>query len=249
MDQFLSHTHTNLFGDDPFRDGTKHVFEMGVQSCRRPVYAFHIVCQNIVPEFKDQSWKKRLNSLGLTWHLVYQNNRWNDYSYIDAVCAVRSFEYRDYSYKTGSKLYNAWLAGVPAVLGVQASYRAERRSYLDYIEVSSLEESVDALKRLRDDRELRRKMRENATVRAQEFTPKKIIETWKHLLTDIAAPMYKNWCGASTFTRIGFLVTGYIGTVQNLVETRGKRQFVYLILRRLRLLNTYLRVKKLIIGR
>ena len=38
--------------------------------------------------------------------------------------------------KPPSKLFNSWLAGVPAVLGHESAYRAERRSDLDYIEVS-----------------------------------------------------------------------------------------------------------------
>jgi hypothetical protein len=41
--------------------------------------------------------------------------------------------------QTAIKLYNCWHAGVPAVLGAESAFRANRRSDLDYLEVQSLD--------------------------------------------------------------------------------------------------------------
>src|SRR5436309_1927650 len=68
--------------------------------------------------------------------------------------------------KPASKLVNAWLAGVPALLGPEIAYRELRRSELDYCEVSSLAEAQAAVDRLLGDPGLYNAMVENGRARA-----------------------------------------------------------------------------------
>ncbi len=82
-------------------------------------------------------------------------------------------------------MYNAWLAGVPALLGPERAYRALRRSELDYIEVGGCDEAEAAIKRLRADPHLYQQMIDNGRKRAEEFTVRRITEHWKALLLDI----------------------------------------------------------------
>ncbi|MBD1899645.1 DUF4806 domain-containing protein [Trichocoleus sp. DQ-A3] len=162
--------------------------------------------ENVVAELKQPSWHQQLNALGLRFQLVGTPVGWNDYSGVDAILAVRSFgRQNDFHWKPASKLYNSWYAGVPAILGCESAYQAERRNELDYIEVTSLDEVIQALKRLRDDKKLRQAMVENGRLRADELQPEKLVECWRTFLTDVAIPAYQRWCTSSNLTRKIFL--------------------------------------------
>lgn len=131
------------------------------------------------PGFADQ-----LSQLGL--ELVFRHGRFeqHDYSTIDAVVAVRSFDGNRYPHKPASKLVNAWLAGVPAILGAESAYQALRRSPYDYLEVTAPEQVIDVLKQLKEDIGLRRRVVEQGIRRAKEFSDKRLVSQWVTLLTE-----------------------------------------------------------------
>jgi hypothetical protein len=168
---------------------------------------------NLAPELMTPSWQEQLNALGLRWHMVGLEcrDRWNDFSYVDAIVAVRSFNRQGgYYNKPALKLYNAWHAGVPAILGGDSACRAERKSELDYLEVASLNDVILALKRLRDDKALRHAMVENGRIRAEETQPAKLVSMWRSFLLDQAVPAYERWCMASAASRESYLIYHYL---------------------------------------
>ncbi|MEQ8469306.1 hypothetical protein [Coleofasciculus sp. E1-EBD-02] len=164
---------------------------------------------NLAPELKYPSWKEKLNALGLSWRVV-KRDKWNDYSETDAIVAMRSFSQLDVTLKPATKLYNAWSAGVIAILGCESAYRAERKSELDYLEVNSLNEVILSLKRLRDDKGLRQAMIENGRVRAEEVKPASTSAKWRSFIEEIAIPAYKRWCTTSDWNRQNFLMRNYL---------------------------------------
>ena len=107
--------------------------------------------------------------------------RWADYSDIDLVVAVRP-PVGSHTGKPASKLYNAWRAGVPALLGPEPAYRELRTDPLDYIEVGSVDEALAAIDRLRADPSLYRRMVERGRERAVAFSPEAVLEQWVDLL-------------------------------------------------------------------
>ena len=159
---------------------------------------------NIAGELRERVWKARVRDLGLSWCLVPRRH-WHDYSAVDVVVAIRSFKKQDHVHKPPSKLFNAWHAGVPAILGRESAYRNARRGDLDYLEATSVEAAIAALKRLRDDRDLRRAMVENGRRRAKDFQASKLVKRWRSLLTNELAATYTEWCGASANARANFL--------------------------------------------
>jgi hypothetical protein len=168
--------------------------------------AFFGLEENLVTELRQPVWQKQLDSLGLRWCVVSDFKLWNNYSEVDAVLAVRSFDRQRYTWKPGTKLYNAWHAGVPAILGYESAFRAERKTDLDYLEVKSVDQAILALKRLRDEPELRQAMVQNGQVRAQETSIEQLTVQWTSFLTEVAMPAYYNWCKASAWGRQSFLV-------------------------------------------
>jgi glycosyltransferase involved in cell wall biosynthesis len=160
--------------------------------------------QNLADPLHESRWRARLGELGLRWRIV-PRWQWNDYSGVDVVVAIRSFSGHTFGYKPATKLYQAWHAGVPAVLGAESAYIAERRSDLDYLEAPSFDETVAALRRLRDDPSLRRAMIENGRRRAEESSPRCLVERWSTLLNDVAKPAWRRWREQSDSQQRDFL--------------------------------------------
>lgn len=176
--------------------------------------------ENLAPELREPSWQDQLTALGLHWHRVIHPERWNDYSYVDALVAVRKFAHQSgYDWKPATKLYQAWHAGIPAILGCESAYRAERKSELDYLEVTSLDELMVALWRLRNDKELRHAMVENGRVRAEETQPTRLVTQWRTFFTQIAVPAYDRWCNGSNLTRKIFVTRRDLA-----IKTQGMRK-------------------------
>ncbi|MDD1419947.1 hypothetical protein MEO40_12550 [Dolichospermum sp. ST_sed1] len=150
---------------------------------------------NLVSEFCDRSWYDHLQDLGLKFQKKLNHDEWHDYSDIDVILAIRSFgRQNDWRGKPASKLYNAWHAGIPVILSHESAFQAERKSDLDYLEATSLEEVISSLKQLRDNKELCRAMVDNAWMRAKETQPERMVARWQDFLINIAVPAYKSWC-------------------------------------------------------
>lgn len=182
--------------------------------------AFFGAPENLAPELQAPAWRKQVAAFGLNWQ-VRSRDRWHDYSDVDAVIAVRDFEKSAFPIKPATKLFNAWHAGVPAILGRESAFRSECRSQLDYLEATSPEEVVSALQRLRDDQELRRAMVANGQQRAEETHPDRLVEVWSSFLTQVAVPAYERWCRTSRLERLSFLSQRYGATLPQRLLARG----------------------------
>lgn len=107
---------------------------------------------------------------------------WPDFRDVDLLVALRPPDRRLWTAKPATKLVNAWLAGVPAVLGPEVAYRELRRSPLDYLEAATVEEARDAVLRLSAAPDLYRAMVENGRARAAELSREAIAGRWIRLL-------------------------------------------------------------------
>jgi hypothetical protein len=150
---------------------------------------------NLVPEFQEPVWYEELQNLGLKFNTKLSHDQWHNYYETDVVLAIREFGQANYwRGKPASKLYNAWHANVPAILGYESSFQIERKSDLDYLEATSLTEVIAALRRLKADKELRLAMVKQGQSRALETAPDAMVKRWQDFLTDIAIPAYYDWC-------------------------------------------------------
>jgi hypothetical protein len=145
---------------------------------------------HLAPQLQGSDWVEALKKLGLQWRIV-PPDQWHDYRQVDAVVAVRSFDaVETFDVKPASKLVNAWRAGVPAILGPESAYRAERECELDYLEVNTLGETLEALNTLRSNADLYLQMAEHGERRAQAFTPECIAREWESFFREAAIPAY-----------------------------------------------------------
>jgi hypothetical protein len=160
----------------------------------------------LAPQLRSEKFAARLREHGFNFRIV-PRDRWNDYSDTDAVLAVRNFAPVSWHKFPPSKLYNSWHAGVPALLGSESAYQAERRSEYDYFEVHSPDEVLETLLRLRADPALRAAVQRNCVERAAGVSPERIAERWTTFLTTVAAPAFRDWERRSAASRFGFQVT------------------------------------------
>jgi len=176
-------------------------------------YLGHI--SNLASELRDPAWEKQLAKLGLRWcNLATDNNwteshplhrQWNDYSDMDAIVAIRSFgELKtDFPYrnKPATKLYNAWLAGIPAVLGIESAYRAEGHPNVDYLEVNSIADLITMIERLKTKVTFRHDLVKRGNQQAQLIKPEQTAKRWVTFLTDVAVPVFYRWCDQSRWLK------------------------------------------------
>lgn len=137
-------------------------------------------------------------------------DKWNDFSKIDVIIGIRNFGKRNFHInKPSLKLYNAWLAGVPAILGYESAYRKEGNPSVDYLEASSYSEVVEHLLQLKENILLRQRIVKNGSEKANEFKAEKTVECWVRLINDVLIPDYLQW-RKSVFKRRLFQVKARI---------------------------------------
>lgn len=187
--------------------------------------------RNIAPELLGADWTGFLAGRGVAWHVRNaQSSRNTDFSDIDVVIGVRSFRRAGYIRKPASKLVNAWIAGVPAILGREIAFREQRRSAVDYLEVDSVAAARDAVDRLAASPALRRSMIENGVARALEFTAPAIAARWRHLLFDLAQKAAARWSERSAASRRAFFLRRHLerkarGVAHRTLRAVGQEQY------------------------
>lgn len=151
-----------------------------------------------LPEaYKNDDFLRQLDAIDIQFKQEADYNvdlqEWTDYAQADVLLAVRHRSDLYLESKPPTKLINAWLAGCPALLGNEPAYRNLRQSKLDYIEVNTPEETIQALQRLKQEPKLYHAMIEHGWQRAKEFTPDILASRWRDLLAGEIATGYEEW--------------------------------------------------------
>lgn len=142
--------------------------------------------ETLHPELRLDSWAGAVLNAGFEWVGPDDDPlAWADYSDIDAVVALRPPDRDLRKEKPATKLVNAWLAGVPAVLGNEPQYRELRCCELDYLEADTPERALAALRHLAADPDLYRRMVEHGWKRARAFGVEGVTTAWVHTITDL----------------------------------------------------------------
>lgn len=147
--------------------------------------------QNIHEDLLDQDWCEKLNREGIIFEKIFSRGLWHNYREVDAVLAIRPKNGDHHSRKPPSKLVNAWLSGVPAILGPDSAFKVIRNSPLDYIEVSNAEDAQRAILNLRDNPLLREKMVSHGCERGLEYSISQNVNRWMAFFNDFAIPLYQ----------------------------------------------------------
>ena len=181
--------HPNLIPRDPTRSG---IFEN---------VCFFGDPSNLARELAEGRWQRKLREeLGINF-IVCGADRWHDYSEVDCVAAVRGFGRSAYLHKPATKLYNAWLAGVPFIGGRDSAYAADGEPGRNFLRASTPVELLAHIRRLKEDPALRESLVTEGRIAATRFTAEAILERWKHLLSDAVPRLAERWQRKNATTR------------------------------------------------
>ncbi|MFZ0712365.1 MAG: glycosyltransferase [Terrimicrobiaceae bacterium] len=174
-------SHPNLIPRDPARsDRFENVCFFGDPS-------------NLAPELADKRWQRKLkDELGINF-IVYGADRWHDYSEADCVAAVRGFGRSDYLHKPATKLYNAWLAGVPFIGGIDSAYAADGEPGRNFLRASTREELFAHIRRLKEEPARRDQLVAAGRIAGANFTSEAILDRWKHFLSVTVQSLAQRW--------------------------------------------------------
>lgn len=95
--------------------------------------------------------------------------------------------------KPATKLYNAWLAGVPALLAPEPEYQRMRTSPEDFIEIDSLDSVLTAVRQLQAEPARYAALRARCCERSSEFSAQAIAARWLDVLTGPVTDQYDAW--------------------------------------------------------
>lgn len=139
---------------------------------------------NIEPRLASTKWRQDLRERTGLEFIIRTQECWHDYHDIDAVVAIRDFHGEPQIHKPATKLYNAWLAGVPFIGGTDSAFQAEGTPGEDYLIARNAEELTQHLQLLARAPELRRRLVEAGRIRAKDFTRESATKRWEHLVLE-----------------------------------------------------------------
>lgn len=181
---------------------------------------------NLAPELVSPDWARALAREGLAWS-IRQKGRddLGDYRDLDAVIAIRDFAGVPHDRKPASKLVNAWLAGVPAIVGPESAFLAAGRPGDDLLVARDLASTLTALRRLRDDPALRARLVENGRRRATAFDEDSVVAAWEEVLYERAPQMLADWRALSWPARRAWFIRRELRVRMAGVSARLRRYF------------------------
>jgi hypothetical protein len=143
--------------------------------------------QNLDPAFAADDAQAFLRERGIALRSAVAGAQpvWNDFHDVDVLLALRPASMGLVRNKPAWKLFNAWLAGVPAILGPESGYRELREGPLDFLEATTPEDALRALQRLQDEPGLYAAMVRNGLVRGAGFATAATLAQWRALLATL----------------------------------------------------------------
>jgi len=148
---------------------------------------------NLAPELRDPGFAARMKrSFGVTFRIA-ENGCWHEYSAADAAIGIREFGRRPFLRKPATKLYNAWLAGVPFIGGGDSAFAADGRPGVDFLKCTDLRAVEQAIGQFRDNPALRHQLVREGKVTGEGFVDARVLARWEETLENVArikAPKY-----------------------------------------------------------
>lgn len=146
---------------------------------------------NLAPELRDPSFAARIHKqFGVAFRLV-ENGSWHDYSSADAALAIREFGSKPFIRKPATKLYNAWLAGVPFLGGGDSAFAADGRPGVNFLRCTDMRAVEQAIARLRDSPSIRRGLAREGGAAGSRLARDKVLSRWAGILENARAAASK----------------------------------------------------------
>jgi Glycosyl transferases group 1 len=143
--------------------------------------------------YRDARMRAALGALGVALEPRFQPEEWTDYRGVDAVLAVREVSELVLAVKPATKMINAWRAGCIPIMGVESACRQVGRPGVDYLEVTSPDEVVAAVRRLREDPGAAERLRAEGRRAVAAYDDDALARQWIEVLDELALPAFERW--------------------------------------------------------
>ena len=162
---------------------------------------------NLAPELQTPEWTNQLRrEFGM--FLDFKDSKsWHDYSETDVVLAIRDFSRSRHYHKPATKLYNAWLAGVPFIGGRDSAYAIDGRPGIDYLVATYPQQVIEHLRRLKEDATLRQQLVARGRESGTAFSRETIVLQWKQLIEETLPILAEKWKYKSSLQQHLFWMT------------------------------------------
>jgi hypothetical protein len=157
--------------------------------------------QNLAPELRTEAFKNELREACGFEFRIQNADAWHDYSTVDAVLAVRSFSSARHFHKPATKLYNAWIAGVPFLTGRDSACAAEAKDGIEYFSIRSKTELLEILAQLKKNPALRKTTIQAGQKKSASRNRDAVRRLWMDLLTDRLPAEFQIWKSSTAANR------------------------------------------------
>lgn len=135
---------------------------------------------------------KDLLKIGCQFHYKGEG-QWQEMQDVDILIGIRSLSKKAHHSKPPSKLFNAWLAGIPFIGGYDSAYEQVGMPDENYLRVSSYGELLESINRLKNDADLYQSLVVAGKEAGEGYTPDKITDMWLEFFENKAIPRYQEW--------------------------------------------------------
>ena len=149
--------------------------------------------KNLDSYLHSEEWKNRLRRETGLFLDIKDPDHWHDYRDTDCTIAIRDFSRSRHIHKPATKLYNAWLTGVPFIGGRDSAYAADGHPGKDYLVATSPDEILAQLQRLKKDETFRANLVHQGTIAGNAFSRTAILERWKYFLQEALPVLVLQW--------------------------------------------------------
>lgn len=159
---------------------------------------------NLAPELRTPAFAKMLRDECRGRLEIRGTERWHDYHDVDIAVAVRGFDRSPYFRKPATKLYNAWLAGVPLIGGIDSAFRAEGTPDENYLVARSPAEFATHVRHLRAEGGRYRALVDAGRTKASSRSREAVKERWRQFLADELPAHAARWQKRSSLSKAFF---------------------------------------------
>jgi hypothetical protein len=172
------------------------------------------------------TWKNLFEPYNINFDVV-KDGAWHDLSKIDVLVGVRSFNQKPHDSKPPTKLLNSWHAHIPFIGGYDSAYEQIGVPGEDYIRVSSPEEVVETVLKLKTDKALYNKLVENGVKKTEKFSNDHTLKTWENVLSGPILKRYNKWLENRKYETVKFKVFLNLGLLEHKTKQIAKRIIKY----------------------
>ena len=148
---------------------------------------------NLAPKIVDREFR-RLLLLETGVRLdIREAARWHDFSDVDIVIAIRDFSRARHLSKPPTKLYNAWLAGVPLIGGSDSAFSAEGKPGTDYLIAGSPVELLRQIRELKENPALWQTIVAAGKARSAARSRDAVRKIWQYLCDSEIPRRFETW--------------------------------------------------------